>query len=149
MLCLSGFELYSRWVPLRKILEVGSSILALYVVCIRFTCKGSSLSLLAEGQEDHVTSKILALLAQCKPGADYRLLCKLISLERFFVLFCFQQMLFMYLSCPATTSFPAICGARYLTPCAYQKIRLFWLWLFLVVNPSIRQARVQGVIFNL
>ena len=91
MLCLSGFELYSRWVPLRKILEVGSSILALYVVCIRFTCKGSSLSLLAEGQEDHVTSKILALLAQCKPGADYRLLCKLISLERFFVLFVFSR----------------------------------------------------------
>ena len=91
MLCLSGFELYSRWVPLRKILEVGSSILALYVVCIRFTCKGSSLSLLAEGQEDHDTSKILALLAQCKPGADYRLLCKLISLERFFVLFVFSR----------------------------------------------------------
>ena len=49
MLCLSGFELYSRWVPLRKIVEVGSSILALYVVCIRFACKGSSLYLLAEG----------------------------------------------------------------------------------------------------
>ena len=91
MLCLSGFELYSRWAPLRKILEVGSSILALYVVCIQFTCKGSSLSLLAEGQEDHDTSKILALLAQCKPGADYRLLCKLISLERFFVLFVFSR----------------------------------------------------------
>ena len=145
MLCLSGFELYSRWVPLRKILEVGSSILALYVVCIRFTCKGLPCPSWLRGRKIMTQAR-----SQHNVNQEPRLLCKLISLERFFCFVLFSvDMLFMYLSCPATTSFPAICGARYLTPCAYQKIRLFWLWLFLVVNPSIRQARVQGVIFNL
>ena len=144
MLCLSGFELYSRWVPLRKILEVGSSILALYVVCIRFTCKGSSLSLLAEGQEDHDTSKILALLAQCKPGADYRLLCKLISLERFFVLFVFSRYVIHVLVLPRHDQLSSYLRSKVFNSLCIPKNKVV-----LVVNPSIRQARVQGVIFNL